>query len=458
MDKGGAGTVQQQYDLTQGTILSKLLSMAAPIMAAQLVQMVYNLADMFWMGRVSSDAVAATGMAGMYIWLSMAFLYIGRMGAEIGVSQNLGRQDAETAQRYARTGLFLSVVLGLLFALAMLLFTRLLIGVFRIQEAHVADMAIDYLRIAAIGIPFTFVSAALGGTFTGAGNSRLPFFLTTAGLVLNIILDPIFIFVLEGGVVGAALSTILGQAVVMVLFLVCIKKAPGRPFPVFVFFGRPERTKIMQVFRWSAPIGLESGLFTLLSMLVSRQVAQFGADAIAVQEVGVHLESLSWLVGGGFSSAITAFIGQNFGAGQWERIRRGAQLGFSAMLAWGLLVTGLLFFGGYALTGLFLPVPHLQRMGQTYLSILALCQLPMCLEGVAAGVFRGQGNTVPPSAVSISTNLIRVPLASLLSGLWGLRGIYWAITLTCAARGMILLALHLLSLRHMPKGKDVLIE
>jgi Na+-driven multidrug efflux pump len=144
-------------------------------------------------------------------------------------------------------------------------------------------------------------------------------------------------------------------------------------------------------------------------------------------------------------------VGQNFGAKQWRRIHRCFAIGSMVMLVWGILVTLGLYFGGYHLTGLFLKGDPLQTMGAEYLHILALCQTFMCVEGVSAGLFRGCGRTVPPSAVSITSNVIRVPLAYLLSQQMGLPGVYWAVCLTCMARGAVIILWRVMANRGIPQ-------
>ncbi len=430
---------KHSYDLTRGSILDKLLMVAIPIMGVQLMQMVYNLTDMFWLGQVSPDAVAASGLSGMYLWLSMAPLLIGQMGTNIGVSQYLGRQEKDRAAAYARNAFWLALILGAVFGGVMCLFPRQLIGVFGVQSASVAADAAIYMRIVSLGIIPSFLSGVLNACFTASGNSRMTFFVNAAGLLTNMVLDPLMIITFGWGVAGAAIATTLGQMLVCVLFLCSIKRAKSRPFADFRFRTRLDGKILKQIMRWALPIALESGLFTLLAMVVSRIVNTFGIDAIAVQQVGTQLESLSWLIGGGFASAVTSFVGQNFGANQWGRIHRCFKIGSVAMLVWGSIVTVGLYFGGYHLTGLFLRGDHLQTMGAAYLHILALSQIFMCVEGVSAGVFRGCGLSVPPSAVSIISNVIRVPLAFVLSQRMGLHGVYWAICITSCVRGIIII-------------------
>ncbi|GHU17255.1 hypothetical protein FACS1894163_07940 [Spirochaetia bacterium] len=127
--------------------------------------------------------------------------------------------------------------------------------------------------------------------------------------------------------------------------------------------------------KWAIPIALEAFLFCFLSMLTSRIEASFGAHAMATSKVGAQIESLSWLIGGGFGSALVAFIGQNYGAGKWDRIKRGVRVSALAMSAWGIFVTLLLWFAGGFLFSLFLPEPELAALGTRYLRILAFCRV-----------------------------------------------------------------------------------
>lgn len=427
----------KQFDLTQGKILNKLLFVALPIMGTQLLQMAYNLTDMFWLGRVGSDAVAASGTAGMYLWLSQAFMMVGRMGSEIGVSQSLGRKDEKSARKFSQTALNLSVILGILFGVFMVLFRNPLIGFFKIADQAVASEAAVYLAITGAAIPATYITASITGTFNGAGNSRIPFYINAVGLVLNMILDPLLINVAQWGVAGAAIATSLAQVIVALLFLIAVKCGKQKPFHQYSFLIRLERGCVKQIFWWSIPIVLESMLFTFLSMVISRIVAGFGVTTMAVQRVGSQIESLSWLIGGGFASAVTAFMGQNYGAGKWSRVHKGISISMKVMAVWGALVTLVLFFQGRALYLLFLPDPESADMGTIYLQVLAACQVIACLEYNSAGVLRGIGKTIPPSFVSICGNILRIPIVYVLSRTsLGINGVWIGLTIGASIRSL----------------------
>jgi putative MATE family efflux protein len=426
-----------KYNLTEGGILSKLLVIALPIMGTQFMQMAYNLTDMFWLGRVGSDAVASSGAAGMYMWLSFGFLLIGKMGAEIGVAQSLGRGDKKAALAFSQNSLFLALILGILFGLPMLVLNRELAGFFRFREPGVAADAAAYLAIVGVSMPAAFISGVITGTYNASGNSRTPFVLNGAGLLANVILDPVFILIMGMGVKGTAVATVISQLLVCFLMVFAVFFFRDRPFEHYSFRIRIDGSKIRLILKWAIPIGLESVLFCFLSMVTSRIEAGFGAGAVAASKVGSQLESLSWLIGGGFGSALIAFIGQNYGAGRRERIRRGVKISAMVMAVWGTLVTVFLWFFGGFFFALFLPAPEMTALGIPYLRILSFAQIPMNMEAVGAGAFKGTGRTLQPSLASVITNAIKPILAWLLSRTsLGLYGVWIGVSITALIRGV----------------------
>lgn len=440
----------QAQNLTEGKILSSLLRLALPIAGGQVMNMAYNITDMFWLGRVSSDALAASGMSGLFVWLSVGLMIIGRVGAEIGVSQSRGRGDLEAAYRYSRTAFYIAAVLGFLYASFVLTFRVHLIGFFNFQEAHVADYALQYLSIMAFGMPIMFMSGAIDGSFVASGNSRTPFMISSCGIIFNMILTPIFIFVLGLGVIGAAVTSVITQYTVFTVRLFAIKSFKSRPFEEYRFIIPFSMSAILNdlragtsahIFKLTLPISLENTLFPLLTMVTTRMEVGFGAFALSMSRVGSQIESLSWLVGAGFGAALTAFVGQNFGAGKMDRVSQGVRYATYVLLCWGIIVTAILALGSGIILNIFLPEfaaePEMRQLFTTYMRILAACQIFANLEYVASNAFRGKGNTVPPSIIGISSNVIRVPLAFFLSSTaLGLLGVWIAVSFTAGLRGL----------------------
>jgi putative MATE family efflux protein len=398
--------------------------------------MLYNLTDMFWVGRLGSNEVAATGATGMYIWLSVAFMLFGSLGASIGVSQSIGRGDLGKAESFARTALALALAFGLVCGLVMFVFKSPMVAFFAFKEEDVSEHARRYLAIVAASVPFSYVSASLASVFNASGRSKVPLACSLVGTGLNVILDPIFIIVLGLGVSGAAIATVIGNAVGAALLLFCLKRSKSRPFENFKIFKKLDFKDVRQILKWAAPVCLESFLFTSLAMITSRREASFGADAMAVSRVGSQIESLTWLVGASFGTALTAFAGQNYGAGKWDRIHKAFKISSVGMAAYGLFVSSVLVFAGRFLFTLFLPDSGLEDLSSKYLSIIAICQVPVCMEATASSMFRGLGRTLPPSIVNTTCNIIRVPLCYLLSMTsLGLVGVWAGISFAACLKG-----------------------
>ncbi|MCL2592508.1 MAG: MATE family efflux transporter [Defluviitaleaceae bacterium] len=453
---------KKKIDLTSGPIFNNLIRVSLPIMFTSFMMMAYNLTDTFWLSRVDSDLVAASGAAGMFIWLSNAFFLIGKLGADIGVSQSIGKKDENKAKEYLQNSLFLAILFGVSFGAVAAIFRTQLIGVFGLAEEyqHVVREAASYLGITALAIPFMFVKATISGAFVATGNSKTPFYLNSLGFLANMIINPILILGMGFGIVGTALGTLIINIVVCTWFVVLLKKGKKRPFENFKFFDAPPiKETISQIFKWSLPPAAESFFFTILAMMNSRIMAQFGASALGVHKVGAQVESLSYLVGGGFAAAVTAFIGQNYGAKKWKRVNDCKNISLKTMAVWGAVVTVIMaVFGGPIFSLFFRDQPDLVLMGSRFMLIFATCQILACLEYTSAGIFRGIGKTMPASIASIVTNVFRVPLVFLLSrpffGL-GMYGVWIGLTIGAIIRAIWTILWLLKTARKLPKADEV---
>lgn len=204
----------QKVDLLEGSIVRSLTSLALPIMATSLIQMAYNMTDMIWIGRVSANAVAAVGAAGMYLWLANGLAMIPRLGGQVKVAHELGAQNIERAASYGQAAFHLGALLVVLFTTLCITLNGPLIAFFRLNTPSVIADARTYLVIVAAGFFFSFFNQIFTGMFTAMGGSVVVLRSTAIGLVGNIILDPLMIFGIgpfpQMGVAGAATATVLG--------------------------------------------------------------------------------------------------------------------------------------------------------------------------------------------------------------------------------------------------------
>jgi putative MATE family efflux protein len=242
------------------------------------------------------------------------------------------------------------------------------------------------------------------------------------------------------GIEGAAIATITAQFAVCLIFLIYIRKEKVL-FHGWRLFDTPDLKKLKKITRLGLPVAFQSGLFTLISMIIARIISDWGPIAIAVQKVGSQIEALSWMTAGGFSTAISAFVGQNYGAKKWDRIRKGYLAGITTVGIIGLLVTILFVVAPEPIFSAFIPNDKIAiKYGISYLQILGVSQVFMCIEIATGGAFNGLGRTVPPSIISIVFNALRIPMALALSAIpiLGLNGIWWSISISSILKGFFI--------------------
>ena len=186
--------MKKNIDLLNGPVLMSLTRLAIPIMATSLIQMAYNLTDMIWIGRIGSNAVAAVGAAGMFMWLSNGLASLPKMGGQVNAGYSLGAGRSDDAAGYSLSALLLSALFGLAFGLVCAVFASPLIGFFKLNSPSVIADAESYLKITCGLVVFSFLNQTFTGIFTAIGNSRAAFLATTTGLAVNIFLDPVLIF------------------------------------------------------------------------------------------------------------------------------------------------------------------------------------------------------------------------------------------------------------------------
>lgn len=434
--------MKTRINLLEGNILPALSALALPIMATSLIQMAYNLIDMIWIGKIGASAVASVGAAGMFMWLSNGLATLAKMGGQIKVGHALGAQKKEDAASYAQSSIQMGIVFAIGFGILSVVFADEMIGFFQLNSAQVIQDAKLYLMITCGLVIFSFMNQIFTGILTAMGNSRTSFIATGIGLVLNIVLDPLFIFgfgaIPPMGVAGAAIATVLAQLVVMLLFLYTILRDTVLFSNVHILHSYSSQ-HTMEIFRIGLPSAVQSMLFSGISMVIARLIAGWGDAAVAVQKVGSQIESISWMTAEGYAAALNSFVAQNHGAKNTDRIREGYRLSMIVMLSWGVFCSFVLIVFPQLIFQVFIQEAEVLPMGVDYLRILGVSQLFMCMEITTAGAFSGLGKTLPPSIVSITLTGARIPMAILLGRWLGLNGVWWAITISSIGKGIVLL-------------------
>ena len=432
---------QASGNLTQGPIMRVLFRLALPIMAATFLSTAYSLTDMAWIGKLGSKAVAAIGVGGMYGWLSQGLAILARMGGQVHAGQAIGRGDQDEARHYAVSSVQLVTLFGVVYGAICLLLPGPLIGFYNLDDPTTVHMAKQYLMIACGASVVNFLNFTLTGLYTAQGDSKTPLIANATGLILNMILDPLLILGVGPlprlEVIGAAVATVSSQVVVLIILIVAMK--PDNLLRKANLLRPCAMRYFSAVVRMGGPAALQSAFYCAISMVLTRMVSAYGEAAIAVQRLGGQIESLTWNTAEGFGSAMNAFCAQNYGAGKMDRVRKSYRFSAGLMLLWGAVIglAFILFPSGIA--GLFFREAEVLALSVGYFVIVGISEPFMCVELMAIGAMSGLGRTKQCSLISIIFTTLRVPMAWALSALGlGLNGIWWALTLSSVAKGVLL--------------------
>ena len=433
---------RMEGNLTKGPILKTLTKLAIPIMASSFLGTLYNITDMAWIGLLGSKAVAGVGVGGMFTWLSQGLAAMARMGGQVQVAQCIGRGERDRAHGFAQAAVQLATLMGMAYAVISLVFTRQMVAFFQLTDPEAQTAALSYTKIACGLIVFSFLTLTMTGLYTAQGDSKTPFLANLIGLVTNMILDPVLILgpgpFPKLGVVGAAIATVTAQAIVMMMMIlgVIIQKKEN------VLKGIRLTAKIPKEYlgglcRIGIPTAIQGMAYCAISMVLTRMVSAYGAEAVATQRVGGQIESISWNTADGFAAALNAFIAQNYGAGKMDRVRKGYRASLWTVGIWGLLISFVFICFPKAIADIIFHEPKAVATAVVYLVIICYSEAFMCVELTTVGALSGLGRTRLCSIISIAFTSARIPLAIILGGLIGLSGIWWALSITSIIKGII---------------------
>ena len=433
---------RMEGNLTKGPILKTLTKLAIPIMASSFLGTLYNITDMAWIGLLGSKAVAGVGVGGMFTWLSQGLAAMARMGGQVQVAQCIGRGERDRAHGFAQAAVQLAALMGMAYAVISLVFTQQMVAFFQLTDPEAQTAALSYTKIACGLIVFSFLTLTMTGLYTAQGDSKTPFLANLIGLVTNMILDPVLILgpgpFPKLGVVGAAIATVTAQAIVMMMMIlgVIIQKKENVLKGIHLTAKIP-REYLGGLCRIGIPTAIQGMAYCAISMVLTRMVSAYGAEAVATQRVGGQIESISWNTADGFAAALNAFIAQNYGAGKMDRVRKGYRASLWTVGIWGLLISFVFICFPQTIADIFFHEPKAVATAVGYLVIIGFSEAFMCVELTTVGALSGLGRTRLCSIISITFTSARIPLAIILGGLIGLSGIWWALSVTSIIKGII---------------------
>ncbi|MCP1222962.1 MATE family efflux transporter [Sebaldella sp. S0638] len=311
--------------------------------------------------------------------------------------------------------------------------------------------------ISAVGFVFLYLVITVSSIINAEGDTLGPFIFNSAGLLLNVLLDYIFIKYLKMGVIGAATATVTAQAIACIGILCYLFRKTSRFRKLRIWRLDPVRY-YKRIIKLGILNGINQALFSVFAIILAGMIASINETALGVQRVGIQFEAFSWNISIGLASAISAFVGQNYGARNFERLKTGYFIGLKWIVSIGFVISAVFIFGGKYLYGFFFENPETIAMGQDYLRILGFSQMFMCAEITTTGAFNGVGRTLQPTVNSVVVTSLRIPLAYILTLIMGLTGIWWSISGTSILKGVISVTWFLWTLRKIKNSGEMLEE
>ena len=403
-------------DLTKGSIFGHLMKTTSFMLVSMVFQTLYVLVDLYWVGRLGKEAVAAVAVAGNLTFVVLAITQMLGVGTTTLVAHAAGRRDQARALLLFNQSQVLATVVGALFLIVAMLLRRPYVDALSADE-RTAKLAAEYLSWFIPAMAMQFGMVAMGAALRGTGNFKPGMIVQSATVLLNMLLAPFLVFgwvtQVPLGVAGAALSTFVAVLVGIVWLATYFLKSTG-----YLHFSRaawPAQPRLWgQMLRLGLPAGAEFALMAVFLFIVYAVSRPFGAAAQAGFGIGQRIVQAGFLPVVALGFAVAPVAGQNFGARQPARVlatfRSAASMAAGVMLAF----TALCHAAPAAMIGFFASDPRVVAVGVEYLRIISWSFAASGVIFVASSMFQAIGNTIPPLAASlIRLVLVAIPVLAL---------------------------------------------
>lgn len=402
-------------DMTVGNPSSVLIKFIIPLLIGNIAQQMYNTVDSIVVGHYIGDtALAAVGASMPIINLILALFMGVSTGAGIIVAQAYGSKDREKLSKAVGNVLTMTLAVGVICTLLGVFLSRPILNLLDTPE-NIFEGAANYLIIWMAG----FIGCAFynmgSGILRGVGDSIMPLVYLILACGLNIVLDIFFVAIVNMGVAGVALATILAQAISGIFCMIKLFKMRDI-IDINKKSLTPDKNLCFNIIKIGMPAGLTQAIFSCAALVVQTLTNSFGSEIITTNTIIMRVDGFAMMPNFSFGMAMTTYVGQNIGARKTERVHSAAKHGLKLSLTVSIVMTVAILIFGKSLMSIFTDTAYIIDLGSRMLRVMAAGYLCVCITQVLSGIMRGVGDTMTPMIISvISTVLIRVPVAYLLA-------------------------------------------
>ena len=382
--------------ITEGVIWKQLLLFFFPIVLGTFFQQIYNTADAIVVGRyVGKEALASVGGSTSQIINLVVGFFVGlSSGATVVIAQFYGARDQKNINRALHTAIAFSIAGSIVITILGLLFSPFFLQLMQTPQNLMADSTL-YLRVYFAGIFFVFIYNIGSGILRATGDSKRPLYFLIVCCFLNIILDVVFVVGLHMDVAGVALGTLISQGVSAVLVLIALFGSRDI-YRLRLKELRFHSASLQSLLRIGIPAGLQSVMYNISNVIIQACLNTFGTDTVAAWTAFGKMDAFYWMVCSAFGIAITTFIGQNYGAGKYNRMRKSVRICFAMAMGSSIAISAMLLIFGSYIFQIFTGDAIVVEIGMEMVRFMVPFYSIYVFIEILSGALRGTGNVLIP--------------------------------------------------------------
>lgn len=415
--------------MTKGNPYKLIFQFALPLMLGSIFQQMYTLVDTMVVGKgVGVDALAAVGASDWLNWMCFGMVGGLAQGFSIPMAQEFGAGNREKLRKTIGNTISLSAICAVTMLVIFQLVARPVLNVLQTPEG-ILPMALIYLRIFFAGIPIIMTYNVLAAALRAMGDGKTPLYAMIVASLINIGLDILFVIVFPFGIAGAAVATLIAEGISAVYCFMALKRMEGMQFSKEDFI--PEKYRILHLLKLSMPLAFQNVVICIGGMIVQFVVNSFGVLFIAGYTATNKLYGLLEMAAVSFGYAISTYVGQNVGAGEYKRLKSGHLAALVVSLATSFVIMAAMLLFGKVFIGMFLSgtpeeIEAAGAVAWRYLVFMSLALPALYLLYVYRSALQGMGNTVVPMVSGILEFFLRTGMVLGITALIGSDGIFWA--------------------------------
>lgn len=411
--------VARLNEITEGVIWKQLLLFFFPIMLGSLFQQLYNMADAMIVGNfVGKEALAAVGgTTSVLINLLVGFFVGVASGATVIIAQFFGGNSDREVSRGVHTSMMLAIVGGAVLMIAGIVMAEPLLRMMQTPE-DIMDYSVTYIRIYFLGMIPSAIYNIGSGILRAVGDSKRPLYFLMAACIINIILDLLFVVGFHWGVVGAGVATVLSQCVSAVLVCFVLARS-SESYQLIIHKVRFDSAMLSRIIQIGLPAGLQSVMYNAANIVVQTSINTFGTNTVASWTVFEKMDGIFWMVLSAFGVAVTAFIGQNFGARKYDRVKKSVRVSLSICMGIAIVLSAVLIVLARYIFMLFTSDAAVVEEGVFMVQFMMPLYFTYVFTEILSGAVRGTGDAFIPMVITcIGVCVLRIAWIAVVVPQW----------------------------------------